>query len=182
MQKHMTKTLIVVVVLLAIAALGTILVAAHGDEHETGESEVIAFEILLNEFTYEARNIEAEDAIVLEAGRTYRITFENTGVIEHEVMIGADTKTMEMEGMEMIHGYHHDLLSDMPVSIVGEMNEQTFALTVGDLSEIRLQPTQQLAIEFTLPDEKVGDYELGCFLPGHYQANMKVPVQVVAAQ
>lgn len=182
MKKQMIKILVLLAALFTIAVLGTILVAAHGDEDEGGESEVVEFNIRLNEFTYEAQEIEAEGAIVLKAGNTYRITFENTGLIEHEIMIGAETKTMEMEGMEMLHGYHHDLLSDMPVSIMGEMNEQMFSLTVRDLSEIRLQPAQQMTVEFTLPDDKVGDYELGCFLPGHYQANMRMPVQVVSAE
>jgi uncharacterized cupredoxin-like copper-binding protein len=35
-----------------------------------------------------------------------------------------------------------------------------------------------VVLHFTLPDEAIGTWEIGCFIPGHYQAGMLAPVVV----
>lgn len=42
----------------------------------------------------------------------------------------------------------------------------------------QLQPGVELEVEVTMPKDRVGEWELACFVPGHYEAGMHVPVNI----
>ncbi|MFQ5524550.1 MAG: plastocyanin/azurin family copper-binding protein, partial [Acidimicrobiia bacterium] len=43
---------------------------------------------------------------------------------------------------------------------------------------IEVEPGGEITLRFTIPADATGTYEMGCFLPGHYDAGMKGTVTV----
>lgn len=107
----------------------------------------------------------------MPAGKTVGIYIVNKGVLEHEIMFGRE---MEMEEGKA-HGYHHSLFEDIPVDVfVYPSGKKIEVETEGTLEEIELEagaPGVWLRVKF--PAEAKGVWEIGCFVPGHYEAGMK---------
>lgn len=70
----------------------------------------------------------------------------------------------------------------------GQMSHEWAVVPRGDADESRLlfeveeedlPPGATVEREFTFPE--AGDFDFACFLPGHYQAGMVIPVRVAAA-
>jgi uncharacterized cupredoxin-like copper-binding protein len=89
-------------------------------------------------------------------GVPYRFVVTNAGQIPHEFMI-IPPMPMGRMGME---GMHH--------------------MALGLIDEEDLPPgaTQTLDIVFSAP-AATGELELACYLPGHYEAGMNLPIEVV---
>ena len=104
------------------------------------------------EFTYSPMSI------TVKAGETVTIRLKNTGTIEHEFMAGRRA----VAGV----GYSEDWLALAKSDRVGghDMNHQGRG--------VRVQPRGSTAFTLTIPAE-TGEFEFGCFMPGHYEAGMK---------
>lgn len=100
------------------------------------------------------------DPIVLKAGERVTLKLVNKSTVEHEFMAGQAPST---DGK----GYAEDLFKDVETEVVGAKVEREHA---GFEVVVAAGKTGQL--RFTVPAAK-GTYEVGCFLPGHYQAGMK---------
>jgi uncharacterized cupredoxin-like copper-binding protein len=147
--------------------------------------------VTMNEYKFQIEGQDADTALQLEAGKEYEMHFKNGGTLKHEVLIGSSA-------IEIKDGFHHDfnnlILSDVEVEISGEMDGKDFAIGVPGLNEFELNPGQELTIHFTLPEDKVGDWEMGCFVSvnpdapeddpgaGHYDLGMHISVNVVAGK
>ncbi|BAS26667.1 hypothetical protein [Limnochorda pilosa] len=129
-----------------------------------GGGEVLAQEpITLDLTSYAFR----PDPLVLEAGKAYRLTVTNSASEEHEMMVGQG-----MAGMD--HGYTTNFFEDIDVFLdAGDVKVE-----LGELEELELEGGAQVALEFTVPEEKRGTWELGCFVPGHYDLGMHAPLVV----
>ena len=181
---------------LAAGLVGLMLVAASlsgivlvGAQEETEEAPT-EFNISLQEFQFKVEGQDAGSAIELEAGKLYQFNVTNIGTLTHEVLIGQNA-IMVGEGMH--HDYDGAMLADVEVAITGETESGEFAIGVTGLNEFELAPRQSLSITFTLPDEKAGEWEMGCFVfvnpddteenpgPAHYDVGMHIPIIVSAA-
>lgn len=137
----------VVAVALAAAALAVPTVA-HAEE---------ALQLVLTEFQFEPGRL------VLEAGKTYRLELVNRGTVEHEFMVGR-----ELVGAPA-HGYRYNFFEGMEVQVQFEGG----ALETEGLVEIEVEPGATVRLVFSVPEGKRGQWEVGCFVPGHYELGMK---------
>jgi uncharacterized cupredoxin-like copper-binding protein len=141
---------------------------------QEAQSEVTELHIHMGEFFFQVEGQPQEAPIEVEAGKTYVLKFHVDGRIKHEAMFGAELK--QEDGMP--HGYANNLLGDVELEIKGDMNGKEFEIEVMGLMEIELDADHLLEIELTLPESKKGEWEIGCFIPGHYEAGMKLPLIV----
>jgi hypothetical protein len=150
--------------------------------------EPITFNISMSEYKYVVDGQKEGDPIRLETGKPYRFVFHNIGTSEHEALIGQEPKIIT-GGFK--HDFTNNLLEDVETTITNGQEESGFTIGAAGLAEFELLTKQNLAIEFTLPDDKVGDWEMGCFVSldpkapednpgaGHYDVGMHLPVTVV---
>ncbi|WP_330925058.1 cupredoxin family protein [Candidatus Sororendozoicomonas aggregata] len=88
----------------------------------------------------------------VKAGETVRFTITNKGTIPHEFTL--DTQKALLE--------HRDMMRNMP------------AMAHNDPNAITLEPGASGEIIWTFNDADT--IEIGCLIPGHYEAGMKIPV------
>ena len=144
---------------------------ASVDRGRVMDAEVLTIE--LGEMFFRTEGGRENEPIRLHAGETYDMTFRNVGGIEHEVMIG---RNLAVENGRP-HGYETNLLDAEEVKYLGHGWE----VEAFGMKEIELAPGEEARLVFTLPPTKAGEWEIGCFVPGHYEAGMKAPVIVELA-
>lgn len=128
---------------------GLLLTACSG-ENAAAPVEV---QITLTEFGIESSLTD------FEADVPYRFVVTNAGTVEHEFMIMPPLTDDEM-GMGM----------DM-----GEMDQMALAM----IAAADLQPGGTATLEFSFTETaSTGALEFACHTPGHYEANMKLPITV----
>lgn len=113
----------------------------------------VEVQITLTEFGIESSLTD------FEADVPYRFVVTNAGTVEHEFMIMPPLTDDEM-GMGM----------DM-----GEMDQMALAM----IAAADLQPGGTATLEFSFTETaSTGTLEFACHTPGHYEANMKLPITV----
>ena len=186
MNKQAPARIVKLVLILAIMTVVPFVV--HSAPAKQAADEPTVLNISMSEYKFVVDGQKEGDPIRLETGKPYRLVFHNIGTSEHEALIGQQPKIIA-------GGYKHDftnnLLEDVETTITNGQEESGFTIGAAGLAEFELLVKQDLAIEFTLPDDKVGDWELGCFVSldpkateenpgaGHYDVGMHLPVTVV---
>ncbi|MBI4200187.1 MAG: hypothetical protein HY535_06920 [Chloroflexi bacterium] len=167
-----------VLVLFLLLAVGCV----RGPQVSLGETAeggpVSKIEVLLGEYFFQMEDRAKGSPLVLQAGRKYEIEFVNMGSELHEVLLG--------RGLVRAGGkparYQKSLLEGVPVEVEGKTvvgdKLRAFEVEAEGLEELELEPGVELEIEFTLPADRVGEWELACLVPGHYEAGMRLPVVV----
>ena len=137
--------------------------------------------ILMNEFSfapeapppppgYPQQTIEP-----LPTGRSALVTLRNDGHIVHEWRVG---RTLLPGG-----GYEDDLLAMMEPEVLSGTGyrllepEEAGAGGPGGFS-IEVAPGGTVTLRLAVPADAVGSWQMGCFVPGHYQAGMKHVLRV----
>jgi hypothetical protein len=172
-----------------IAAISTVVpFVALSAPVKQASNEPITINISMNEYKYVVEGQKDGDPIRLETGKPYRLVFHNIGTSQHEALIGQEPKIIT-GGFK--HDFTRNLLEDIETTITNGQDESGFTIGAAGLAEFELLVKQDLAIEFTLPDDKVGDWEMGCFVSldpkatdenpgaGHYDVGMHLSVTVV---
>jgi len=188
LSKHLKVFFVLGVLLATTFVLGVVDMYTQDD---MPEEEVTVFNITMKDYQFVVEGQELNAPIQLEVGKPYTLHFIHEGADEHEVLIGEGA-------IEVAADIHHDfttsLLEDVEVSIVGQMNDNDFVIGVPGLNEFEMNPGQELSISFTLPEDKIGDWEMGCFVyldkeateenpsPTHYDAGMHLTINVVAGE
>jgi uncharacterized cupredoxin-like copper-binding protein len=108
-------------------------------------------EIKLGEFYFQVPGKEKNAPIELEAGKELLIKFVNEGKVAHEAHFG--------KGFDSAKRLYKDEL--MP----------------GFLG-IHLEPNQIGYIHILLSEKQKGEWEIGCLIPGHYEAGQKAKLVV----
>jgi uncharacterized cupredoxin-like copper-binding protein len=98
--------------------------------------------------------------ITLKAGDRVTLRLINPSAIEHDFFAGRQPDPVAGR-------YADDFFKDVQVEVsgAGRATRETGAFRV------LVEPLGTAQIVFAVPDRK-GTYEIGCFLPGHYQAGM----------
>ncbi|MCW5873279.1 MAG: hypothetical protein KIS88_01395 [Anaerolineales bacterium] len=110
---------------------------------------------------------------VFKVGTPYRFIINNPGAVNHEFVLLAEGEEHHMQtagqhGHDAEDGEHgHD-------DGHGDGHNTSGMLHVG---ESQLTPGASVTIEHTFTEP--GDYEFGCYLPGHYAAGMYTKISVV---
>jgi len=103
-------------------------------------------EIKMGEFYFQVPGKDKNAPIELEAGKELLIKFANEGKVVHEAHFGrnADTKT-RLYKEELMPGF------------------------LG----LHLEPKQEAFLHLLIAEKQKGEWELGCLIPGHYEAGQK---------
>jgi len=131
------------------------------------DAEPTQLRIEMGEFYFQVEGQEQNDAIVLQAGQPYELVFANVGTMEHEVLIGREL--LVEDGVP--DGYETNLLD----AVVTDVYEDDWMVRMSGMIEFELEEGESITMLVTVPEDLVGTWEIGCFIPGHYQAGMKAP-------
>ena len=133
---------LIVAILLLLTACGASTPSINADGS-------INVDVTLTDFTIES------SVMAFEAGKTYRFTITNEGVVPHEFVIAESMMEGEdhSEGMEMEH-----------------------AGLVVEVEEDELPPGATVTVSATFPDHVDEELEFACHIEGHYEAGMHSPI------
>lgn len=139
-----------------VVALTTVLagLAVAHEGHEVGAEPDV--EIYLGEMYVRAADAEPGEPIHVEAGRLNLIRVTNEGEVEHELHFGRDGDPEPGLYLENLFG------------LQGEHAAHGFLGVV-------LAPGDSANLHVWIPADRTGEWEVGCFIPGHYQAGQKAP-------
>ncbi|MEX2502619.1 MAG: hypothetical protein WD336_09600 [Trueperaceae bacterium] len=122
--------------------------------------------VTVGDFYFQVEGQEQNAPIVLDAVVPYRITFVNEGSMMHRVKMGRGV--MVEEGVP--YAYHENLFSNVPLRVFGtDASGADFRIDTTFLTQLDLEPGATLELAFTLPSDARGEWEIGCFIPGHYE-------------
>ena len=152
--------------------------------------DAVKINIALSDYHFIVDGQKPDAPLALQAGQDYQITFTNKSEskMAHEVLFGKNVTKLG----NFAHTYTDPLLSDVPVMLTSP-SDSDFMVNVAGLDQFQIGVDKSVTIEFTLPDSKVGDWEMGCFEylsmsdsdthpgPTHYDVGMHLPITVTAA-
>lgn len=146
------------VLVVTIAGIALLAAACGGDVEDTssaGSGSTRTVEIDMVDIAFEPDRLE------VGAGETVRFVFTNRGEVAHDAFIGnADAQVdHEAEMREAADGDAHG---------GGHTDDEADAVTV--------EPGESEELTYTFDD--AGPVEIGCHQPGHYEAGMKIAVEV----
>jgi len=148
------------------AALGGVLlsVAPRLRTLAHDEAGVMDIEIHVGEMYFQVHKINGEEVeaeknapITIHANQPHLIRFENVGSVEHEVHFG---RSPDLEARL----YNENLFGPGD----GEHAMHGFL-------GLHLLPGESATLHVWIPESKKGEWEIGCFMPGHYEAGQHAP-------
>ena len=104
--------------------------------------------IIMGDLFFQEEGKGQNEAIRVPANKVIRLVFRNEGVVLHDAHFG---RNPDLAGRK----YNENLSAPF------------------DMLEI--PPGSEAWLTFTFTDDQKGDWELGCFQLGHYEAGMKAP-------
>jgi len=128
------------------------------------------------------------DVIEVRAGQTVEFLLKNSGDLDHEFMIGREV-TVGMDGMAT--GFGHDFFEglmptvDPPEAgmVIEPMDMDTDGHDDGHHGfMVTLGPGATASVTVTIPDDAVGDWEIGCFRDkgSHWSSGMHATLRIRA--
>jgi uncharacterized cupredoxin-like copper-binding protein len=108
-------------------------------------------EIRMGEFYFQVVGKEKNAPIEIEAGKELLVKFVNEGAIVHEAHFG--------NNFDSAKRLYKDLL--MP-----------------GFHGLHLETKAQASLHLLIPADKKGEWEIGCLIPGHYEAGQKAKLIV----
>ena len=143
------------------------------------------------------------DVIEVRAGQTVEFLLKNSGDLDHEFMIGREV-TVGMDGMAT--GFGHDffeglmptvdppeagmVMESMEIEMDMDGHDHGSMETDMDGNDdghhgfmVTLGPGATASVTVTIPDDAVGDWEIGCFLDkgSHWSSGMHATLRIEAA-
>lgn len=127
--------------------------------------------IVMGDFYFGSSEEARGGPFKVPAGKKVGLHIVNAGAIEHEIMLGR-----KVEGS---HGYHESLFERVAADIfVYPAGKKVEVETEAQFEELELEPGADAWVRVTFPVEARGEWEIGCFIPGHYEAGMKATLIV----
>src|SRR4030095_10753553 len=134
--------------ILAVLFVSVLLLTACGGQQKTTEVT-----ITVKEFGIESSITE------FQAGVPYHFVVTNAGMVNHEIMIMPPLTANQMSmGMDM-----------------GTMDQMALAMISAD--DLTPGATKSFDLSFS-KSATTGTLEFACHTPGHYEANMKLPITI----
>jgi uncharacterized cupredoxin-like copper-binding protein len=168
MRWTMLPLTIVGLIALLLAGCGGSASAGHPslDEHGAKPKRLEAIiEIDLNEFVFADPTGAENPTFTLPVGKTVGIHLHNEGKIVHELMIGRGHSA---------EGEYAELLTEaVPSDVFFYYGDQKTEVGGALFEELEVeQGIRDTWIRITVPAEMAGEWEIGCFIEGHYDQGM----------
>ena len=142
------------IVTLSLAALAAAVLAACGSGSDSSSAADRTVEVTMKDIAFEP------ETVTVKKGETVRFVFRNAGKIDHEAFIG-DAMAQTAHEQDMRKGGRdggHD----------GGHGDEKMAVTV--------KPGKTAELTHTF--DMVETMEIGCHQAGHYEAGMKLTIEV----
>lgn len=108
---------------------------------------------------------------VFRVGTPYRFTISNPGALSHEFVLMPEGQEHHMQDSR--HAGHHEDGGHAQ----GMDDQMKMDGSMLHISQSELFPGASVTVEFTFSNP--GEYQFGCYLPGHYEAGMFTTVTVI---
>ena len=158
-------------------ATGGVSLAGHkaGETHQFVPKRLEAvIEIDMDEFSFANPQGKRNPTFILPSGKTVGIHIHNEGAIIHELMIGRKVKAMGEE-----HGYEEMLTELVPSDLFFYYGNVKAEVEDARFGELEIEAgVRDIWMRLNIPAELKGEWELGCFVPGHYEQGMKAKLIV----
>lgn len=109
------------------------------------------------------------EGVKLKAGETVAIELVNQGQLAHEFMIGREATVKQGKA----DGYQTDFFKGVKLSQTATQGQAKLDVAHGHGAMVKLDGGSKTTLVFTVPKDRAGEWELGCFEPGHYESGMK---------
>jgi len=130
------------------------------------------------------------DVIEVRAGQTVEFLLKNSGDLDHEFMIGREV-TVGMDGMAT--GFGHDFFEGLMPTVdppEAGMVIESMEIEMGPDGHddghhgfmVTLGPGATASVAVAIPDDAVGDWEIGCFRDkgSHWSSGMHATLRIRA--
>jgi len=119
----------------------------------------------------------------VSAGKTVGFHIHNEGKIVHELAIGRKLKVEEKEvsgkKVTVPAGYETNLFDMVDADLFFYYGTAKAELEGAKFEELEIEPgIRDTWIRLKFPESAKGTWELGCFVPGHYETGMKTTLIV----
>jgi plastocyanin len=157
---------------LLLGAFALLLAACAGGQPESSpKPEPVKYTVEMTEYTFQPNEIQAK------VGQEVTIELANSGVLEHELMIGRDVKMANNRP----DGYEQDMFAsaDVEPMVIGGQGDSMDMSGHGSehtgFMVIVPNGSEKATVTFTATEDMVGEWEIGCFSQDgvHYDAGMK---------
>lgn len=135
--------------------------AAHAKQPKNLEAVV---EIDMDELFFGNPEGEQNPTFTLPAGKTVGIHIHNEGGVVHELAIGRNLK----------EGEYEEILTELvPSDLFFYYGDVKAEIEDAEFGEAEVEPgVRDTWIRMNVPAELAGEWELGCFVEGHYDGGM----------
>ncbi len=138
---------------------------------ESGAQAEQTLNISLNNFSFTLEGQGPNEAIKLEAGKTYAFHFKNTDKLDHEILWG---QSFMLNDKGQREDYETNLFEAIEIKVEGDGWD---AISPG-LIELELKAGKEIEIVVSIPEDVKGEWEMGCFVTGHHEAGMHTPIVI----
>ncbi|HEX5514237.1 MAG TPA: hypothetical protein VFY81_07560 [Gammaproteobacteria bacterium] len=148
---------------------------ADSDGHDDDATKV---RIVMGEMYFQVDGGAKGTPLRLQTGKRYELVFQNSGQMKHEALLGRGVIVRDGRPRD----YQEHLLGSTEVDIEVETmvngQKRDIEIEAAGIKELELEPGTELTLSFTLPAQAKGEWELGCFIAGHYEAGMRLDLLV----
>lgn len=150
-----------------------------GEQHPFQPKRLqVVVEVDMYDFYFATPQGGKNPTIRVPAGKTIGLHIHNEGGIVHELMIGRKVKMEEMEEGKP-HGYVEMLTTTVPADVFFYYGQAKAEVGGALFEELEVEPgIKDVWLRLTIPVGMKGEWEIGCFVPGHYEAGMKTTLIV----
>jgi plastocyanin len=165
----MTTTLRSRTVALAGTVLLLVAVLVLADLPGGGTPDRSAWEVVLQEYRFEPGEL------TIPAGQPVTLTFDNRDAVTHDVSMGRLVE--EQHGRAI--GFGEDLLEGIPLEVTPRSALRSPRPPYQGTT-ITVPGGQRVEVELTVPAQRVGEWQLGCFTGRgcHYRAGLAATLHV----
>lgn len=182
--KYLLVTALFIIASLALAACGGAPAnqpvaentSSQEDAPETGasvnESNIVEVQVTLNEFSVDS------SVTIFDIGVPYRFTITNNGMMPHELMLIPQLDE-SITGVKAGSGMEPGAMMNTDSAEMDELMEiiDGYALAVIEEDDLYSGAIATFDHTFTEPTS-FGELEFACYVPGHYEAGMFLPILV----
>ncbi len=160
-------------------AAPAVVVHAAGVQHAAQPKRLeVVVELDMRDMFFATPGGQAAPVIKVPSGKTVGLHLHNEGAAMHELVIGrkpVEFVEHEVDGKKVSvpDGYTKALFKELDADAFFYYGEAKVELGGATFEEIEVEPgIRDIWLRLTFPPELRGEWEIGCFAPGHYEAGM----------